>query len=54
MYHIDNGMAESAACSALVPLLIQSNICAANMIKYGLEAETFMTLPPSGICLLYA
>lgn len=51
---MDDGMAESAASSALVSLLIQSNLCAAPMIKYGLQAENFMTLPPLGICLLYA
>lgn len=27
MYHIDDRMAEGAAGSALVPLLIQSNLC---------------------------
>lgn len=53
MYHIDDDMAEGAAGSALVPLLIQSNLCAATMIMYGLYAEDFMTLPPLGICLLY-
>lgn len=36
MYHIDDGLAEGAARSALVPLLIHRNLCAATMIKYGL------------------
>lgn len=36
MYHIDDRMAESAAYTTLAPLLIQSNLCAATIIKYGL------------------